>query len=160
MLLWKSPPFKKTWDLRLWDRHRGWWKIINTNKDNTFQLHVVFYSLAAWCSTGTNGKTGCNTVPTTESWNSKLFWRVITECWWVFSHTKRKIAMVPAPAKSILATSPGKPCARTFFFFLNAFVESNCSWKTKVKSNLSFPKCNSLTHYWKKCLCCRFLLKG
>lgn len=34
-----------------------------------------------------------------------------------------------------------------FFFFLNAFVESNCSGKTKVKSNLSFPKCNSLTHY-------------
>lgn len=32
----------------------------------------------------------------------------------VFSHTKRNLAMPPAPARSVLATSLGKLCARIF----------------------------------------------
>lgn len=104
-----------------------------------FWLHLVFYSLAVWCSAGSNGETGSSMVGLQQRVANYLRQQTIHKSYdWmlmVSSHTKRKLAMVSAPARSILATSLRKLYARSFFWVL--FVEHSSSCKTKVKSNLS-----------------------
>lgn len=155
MLPWKSPPLKMTWDLRLWDRHREWWKIININKDNTFQLHSVFYSLALQEQMVKLAATPCLQQ---EAETTNCSEELLVNADGFFPY-KKKDCNGSCTCKEYPRNITGETvCQDSFFSVL--FVESNRSWKTKVKSNLSFPKCKSLTHYWKKCLCCRFLLKG
>lgn len=77
-------------------------------------------------------------VPTAETSHSKLFTRVIAECWWPFPW-KKKGCNGFCTCKEFPSNTT-EETVRQDFLFRALFVEYSSSCKTKVKSNLSPSK--------------------